>query len=351
MRVGSIVAGLFAGASCPASDGEARNAMDTLPGFHSPEDIDVVAGGAALVVGSFNLEGDNGDLRMYYPTSGEVEVIYVPSDRDKVTAAKNWGAPHCPGPPPGFAAHGIHVSRNPAGTYTLLAVNHTGREAVEWFELREETGRFSAEWRGCVPVDKPYWINDVAALPDGGFVASHMMPREEANTMLARLPNDGIESGYVIEWGPAIGWRKVPGTDGALPNGIQVSVDGTVIYNNHYLGNRVVAVARGNGRRLWTATVEGGPDNISITPSGDLLVVTHLASLAAIGDCLTRPAEVCPLGYTVHRVDAATGDARRIFRGGDTAFGGATVAVQLDDAVYLGTFAGTRIGRISTPRR
>ena len=344
--LGGLILALLISPAGSADDIGDDDALESISGFRSPEDLDVLADGRALVASGFSLSGRDADLRVYYPESGRVEIIYTPSERDHATAAPGWGADDCPGPPPGFAAHGIHASRNADDTFTLLAVNHTGREAIEWFELRERNGRFRALWRGCVPVDAPYWINDVARLPGGGFIASHMMPRDAADTMLARSPNDGIETGYVVEWQAEGGWRKVRGTDGALPNGIQVSDDGAIVYNNHYLGNQVVAVMRSTGRRLWAAAVEGGPDNLSITPRGDLLVVTHLASLAAIGDCLTRPAETCSLGFTVHRVDAESGAARRIFRGGDTAFGGATTAVEIDGTIFLGAFAGQRIARL-----
>ena len=137
----------------------------------------------------------------------------------------------------------------------------------------------------------------------------------------------------------------MPGTDGALPNGIQVSRDGSVIYSNHYLSHQVVAIERSSGRRVWTAAVEGAPDNLSITSNGDLLAVTQLESLASVGDCLTRPAQVCALGFTVHRLDASTGAAHKILNGGDGKFGGATVAVEVGEAIYLGAAAGTWIGR------
>jgi len=43
---------------------------------------------------------------------------------------------------------------------------------VEWFQLaRDVTGRLAATWRGCVMADAPLWINDVAMIADGGFVA------------------------------------------------------------------------------------------------------------------------------------------------------------------------------------
>lgn len=302
------------------------------------------------MVGGFSLDNENGDLRVLRLSDGEITVVYPPDTAESPGPGAGWGDPTCPGPPSeGFAAHGIHLSQGHTGVLTLLVVNHTGREAIEWFELDVDGGDYRAAWRGCVVVDEPYWVNDVAMLPGGGLVASHMMPREIAATLFDRPPNDRVESGFNIEWQPGRGWQKIAGTEGALPNGVQVSADGAVLYSNHYLSNQVVAYRRSNGERLWVASVEGAPDNMSIAPDGRLLVATHLASLRSIRDeCMLKPASYCGLPFAVFSIDAETGDAEKIFQSEGPPFGGSTVAVQSGEAIFLGSFAGNRIGRIAS---
>lgn len=330
-----------------AADATVRPDITIIDGFRAPEDIDILVDADALIISGYTVSG-NGDLRVFHPESGKIDVVYEPSIEDFDSGEMlAWGAPNCPGPPLGFAPHGIHVSQNGAGTYTLLAVNHTSREAVEWFEIEPAEDTFTAKWRGCVLVDEPYWINDVAALPDGGFVASHMMPRELASEAFKRQPNDGIKSGYVIEWQKDRGWTKVPGTEGALPNGVQVSHDGSVVYSNHYLGNQIIAVERASGKLVWAAAVDGAPDNLSLAANGSLLAVTHLESIATIGDCLARPDDVCAVGFVVYQVNATDGKVSEIFRGGNAYFGGATVAVELGDRIYLGTPTGSSMGQFA----
>ena len=341
----TVLGSLFFSA-CFADERVVQAEVTTIPGFRAPEDIDVLMDDGALIVSGYSAT-ENGDLRIFHPGAGKIELVYVPGEGDLATAnTLAWGASTCPGPPPGFAPHGIHVSKNAIGSYTLLAVNHTGRESVEWFEVRKVNSGYKAVWRGCVIVDEPYWINDVAMLPDGGFVASHMMPRDRALEAFQREPNDGIKSGYVIEWQQGSGWNKVPGTEGALPNGIQVSSDGAVVYSNHYLGNGVVAVERASGKRVWTTAVEGAPDNLSITSDGRLLAVTHLANIATIGDCISRPEQVCNVGFRVYWLDAMTGRVQKVLSGGNANFGGATVAIEVGDSVYLGSATGEWIGRV-----
>jgi len=243
----------------------AENGITPICGFLPPEDLDVVPGGKALVVGGFSLDNENGDIRVLRLSDNSIETIYSPdTTATTAPAGADWGDPDCPGSPHGFAAHGIQLTENEHGTYTLLVVNHTSREAVEWFEVIEDSGSFSATWKGCVIVDPELWINDIAMLPDGGFVASHMMPREISRTIFDRQPNDQVETGYVVDWHNQTGWTKITGTEGALPNDVQVSADGKTIYSNHYFSNQVVAIDRASGKRLWTTKLEGAPDNISI---------------------------------------------------------------------------------------
>ena len=233
----------------------------------------------------------------------------------------------------------------------MLAVNHTGRESVEWFQLqRDAAGRLRASWRGCVIVDEPLWINDVAMLAEGGFVATHMMSRTLAANMLDRPPTDGVKSGALVTWQRGVGWRKIPGTEGALPNGVQASKDGRIVYVDLYLENAVAAFERDTGRLLWRAPVGGAPDNMSITPDGNLLVSTHPVSLARIRDeCLSKSLDLCKLPFIIYAVNATTGAVREVHAGGGAPIGGVTIAVQSGDQIYLGAYAGNRIGRMSAP--
>lgn len=331
---------------------EALGGITPICGFAAPEDIDALPDGSALIVGSLGRwDGTRGGgIQVYYPADGHIDTVYTSGDHSAaaVPAHGAWGDPACPGPPAKFSAHGLHVSSRDDGTYTLLAVNHTERESVEWFQLqRNVAGRLTATWRGCVMVDEPLWINDIAMLADGGFVATHMMSRSLAATMLDRPPVDGVKSGWLVIWQRGVGWKKIPGTQGALPNGVQASHDGQIIYVDLYLENAVAAFERHTGRLLWRAAVGGAPDNLSITPSGRLLVSTHPVSLARIRDeCLNKSLELCELPFIVYSIEAKSGAVRELHAGAGAPIGGVTVAVESGGQIYLGAYAGNRIGRM-----
>jgi len=331
---------------------EPRGGITPICGFTAPEDIDALPDGSALIVGSLGRWGSKlgGGIQVYYPGDGTIGTLYQSGDQHIAPGARDdaWGDPACAAPPATFSAHGLHVSARDDGTFTLLAVNHSERESVEWFQLqRNATGRLTATWRGCVIVDEPWWINDVAMAADGSFVATHMMPRDQAATMLDRSPADGVKSGALVSWQRGAGWRRIPGTDGALPNGVQVSADGRVVYVDLYLENAVAAFARDSGRELWRASVGGAPDNMSITPSGDLLVAVHPVPLATIRDtCLSKSLELCELPFIVYAIESGTGAVREVHAGGGAPIGGVTVAVESGGHIYLGAYAGNRIGRM-----
>ena len=334
-------------AICPNDD-----VMQIICGFAGPEDIEYLPSQNALIAGAgFNLNNENGVIQLYDFDDKSITTIYELADGGELTAG--WGSAQCPGPPAGFAPHGIHLSENQEGEIVLLVVNHTSREAIEWFQIVEtDSEKIAAEWKGCVILDAELWVNDVAIIPgaDGALVASHMMARSTAHTMFERVPNDKIRTGYVVKWTPELGWEKVPGTEGALPNGIQVSDDGLTVFNNQYLENKTVAVDIKTGKLLWSTDILGAPDNMSVTPDGKLLVASHLFSLKQIRDeCLLIPGDHCPLEFALHYIDSANGNTELIFRSNKQPFGGATVAVEVGQHIYMGSADGTRVGKIDKP--
>jgi PQQ enzyme repeat len=348
-----ILSGQFTHAAEPAATAcEPHGGITPICGFTAPEDIDALPDGGALIVGSLGRWGSTlgGGIKAYYPSDERIDTLYSSGAQHAAAAAADgsWGDPTCLAPPATFSAHGLHVSARDDGTFTLLVVNHSERESVEWFQLRRDaSGRLAATWRGCVMIETPLWINDVAMFPGGGFVATHMMSHAEGATMLDRPPADGVKSGWVVTWQQQEGWQKIPGTDGALPNGVQVSRDGRVVYVDLYLENTVAAFDRTTGRELWRTPVAGAPDNLSITPSGKLLVTAHPVPLARIRDeCLSQSLNLCELPFIIYSLDADTGAARELHAGGGEPIGGVTVAVESGGQIYLGAYAGNRIGRM-----
>jgi len=326
--------------------------VSVIDGFHAPEDLEILPSGDLLVAEYGGITGARGGTIKLLRTDGHETTLLYPmegADPGGVTG-ENWGDPEC-GPSLGaaIAPHGVHLDlgNGPGGKDRLLVVNHAKRESIELFEVEgAEAEQPKVLWRGCVVTPDHVWLNDVAGLPDGGFVATHMTPRgTTVESLLENTDGAGLE-GHVLEWNSASGWKQIPDTEGMLVNGVAVSADGKIVYANHYMGDQVVAHERETGKRLWSTPVDG-PDNPSWTSDGKLLIASHREDLKAVLDCHERHDAFCGLAYGVVEIDPETGEAREIHAGEGAPFGGATVAVLQDRTLYLGCFTGERIGVVS----
>lgn len=330
-----------AGAGQPC---QPANGFAPVCGFQRPEDIEILPGGQALLISEYGtLTGAlPGRLTLWQPRDGRRRTLYPAPDAD---GNGDWGAPDCPGPAgPTFAPHGIHHGPA-AGLERVYAVNHGTREAVEIFELSDggDPERARLRWRGCVPAPAGVWMNDVVGLPGGGFAVTHMIAKGSAEETFLETERTRAASGHVLTWTGQAGWRRLPGTDGALPNGIEIADDGATLYINEYLGDRVYAYDRAREARLWQTAVDA-PDNSSWGEDGRLLVASHHEDLRAIIACnANAPATTCPVRYSVVAIEAAEGRRLTVIEGGGAPLGGATVAAELNGMLYLGSFVGDRL--------
>ncbi len=332
----------------PIAGCDANDAITPICAFQSPEDLELLPGQDALLVGEYGgLQGVlPGTLKVLWLEDHRVEVLYPRVGGDAAgVAGQLWGDASCPGPPgDAFAAHGIHLSPRPDGTDQLLVVNHVGREAIEFFELSSEGDAYTLVWRGCVVAPDDLWLNDVVALPEGGFVATHMVPRGTGVWTIRFNEWSGRKTGHVVEWRADSGWRELPGTAGVLPNGIAISGDGQTLFVNDYLGDRVFAVDRASGVRRWETEVSK-PDNSSWSPGGRLLVAGHTTPIAETLRYSELEGAGCPLPFTIVALDPTDGSREVVFEGEGPPMGGVTTAVQVGDTLYFGSFTGDRMGR------
>ncbi len=329
-----------------AADCAAVGPFEPTCGFQRPEDLELMPDGHALLISEYGTLGgaEPGRLKLWKPDA-PARVLYPADNAD---GTPDWGAADCPGAPGlAFAPHGIHLGPA-AGENRVFAVNHGQREAVEIFELTagDDGNAAALHWRGCVPAPEGVWLNDVAGLPGGGFAVTHMVTKgtHEEDLFAAEAARNPI--GYALEWSPAGGWLRLPGTDGSLPNGIEVSDDGTVLYINEYFGDRTYALERSSGKRLWSTAVDG-PDNLGWSADGRLLAASHHGNLREIFACNALPTTPCAMRYSVVAIDPVSGNRVTVLEGGPHPLGAATVATEFDGRLYMGSFVGDRI--VSAP--
>ena len=163
--------------------------------------------------------------------------------------------------------HGISLSKRSGGKMQLYVVNHGGRQSIEMFELKPEAGSWSLIWHGCALTMAEF--NDVAALPDGGFIATHptsLRKQGDTSDLFSGQP-----SGVVARWTPGKGEMELPGTEAGYPNGVLVSADGRYMYFNAWTAKEVHKYDLKAGKEVGVVKLDFMPDNITWTPKHQML--------------------------------------------------------------------------------
>jgi hypothetical protein len=322
-------------------------------GFQNPEDLALLPGGGALLVSEFGaMDGTKaGDLAVFDLASESKRVLFPAGGSGaapEVGSGARWGDADCTPPSAAFSPHGIDLAPRPDGALQLLVVNHGGRESIEMFEVIPEGTSARLEWRGCALPPEEAFLNDVVALPDGGFLTTHMQPKREGIAGLWQVLRGllGFDTGHVLEWKPGADFRVVGGTEAPFPNGIEVSPDGGTIYLNVYLASEVRRIDRRTGELLAKADVPR-PDNVTWGDDGRLLVASHTAGLREMMACAGIEKGACGFEFQIVSLDPTTLESRVVFAHGGPPMGAGTVAVQVGPDLYVGSFAGDRIARVT----
>jgi hypothetical protein len=186
--------------------------------------------------------------------TGGVELIRVSDRRSTLvypaaTARERLDTkayPACPGPPmpERFTTHGLYVQPGNGSVHRLFVVGHGARESIEILEIDTGPTTPLVTWIGCVIAPDPIGLNSVRALPDGGFLTTNFLPRGGEPSAMARM-RDGEKNGELWEWHTATGWVKVPGSEAAGANGIELSDDGRTLYMAAWGSQSFVRLSRG----------------------------------------------------------------------------------------------------------
>ncbi len=350
---GVVVSIAFALVGCssdvtPIEDCVAAHRIEPICGFHNPEDLALLPDGISLVVSQAPQEGaDGGELPAggtlvrYQPSTGAIDVLF-PTALDGGDDRRDWGEADCEPPIAAeFAPHGIDLVTRDDGQIALLAINHGGPETVEYFAVGADG---SLAWRGCVAgVGDAFW-NDLIGLPDGGFMATHMMPKTSRGwSMFKGL--FGFDTGGVDEWTPADGFSRVEGTEMPFPNGIERSSDGRFLYVGSYLGGELRKIELATGNIVGRLELQR-PDNLTWASDGRLLA-------AGVNDTLSETLSCgagvvgggCGAAFEVVAVDPESMRGELVLAHRGAPMGGVSVALEVGDDLYLGSFTGDRIAR------
>lgn len=308
--------------------------VQIICGTRAPEDLEVTPDCRYLIVANFG-QGNDGPLDLFELTTRKFTEIPLSE-----APLNNWGDASCKeslgsrvGP------HGISLSRRSDGKWQLYVVNHSVRESMEMYELLPEGSAWKLVWHGCHLAEKPY--NDVAASPDGSFVATRPQAiQSEGGNLFGGQP-----TGDVVRWNASDGETVLPGSEYGYPNGILISGDGHFAYISGWTTRSVHKYDLSRNHEVAAVKLDFMPDNLTWTSKGKILA----AGIKGItGNCPQKSSYPCIQGFGVAEIDPQTMSASSVFdSAGRALINGVSVALEVNGEVYVGSFQGSRIVKFS----
>lgn len=240
--------------------------------------------------------------------------------------------PDCPGPPDtsAFTTHGVYVPPGDGPTHDLFVVGHGARESIEIFEVDTSNPLPAVTWVGCVIAPDPIGLNSVRSLPDGGFLTTNFLPR---GTPMQDMMN-GDPNGELWEWHTSSGWQEVPGSEASGANGVELSDDGDTLYIAAWGSQTFIRLSRGATPPVREEIPLGFRiDNIHWARDGRLLGAGQVNQ-----------------DWQVVLIDPGTLEVEQIYaQPANPSFGGGTVALEVGDDLWVGSYRGDRIAIVPNP--
>ena len=302
-------------------------------GQQTPEDAVALPNGAWVFSSAYSGTGGINLINV----SNRASVLAYPSASVKEQLDQKT-YPDCPGPPAApFTTHGLYVQAGSAPVLQFMAVVHGPRESIEVFQVDTRPATPTLTWIGCVIAPGQIGLNSVRGLSDGGFITTNWLPRGGEQGAMQKMMA-GEKNGELWEWHTASGWQKVPGSEAAGANGIELSADGKTIYMAAWGSQSFIRLSRGATPPQRDEIALGfRVDNIHFAHDGTLLAAGQVTDPNARS---SRVVKVDPKTLAVQDV---------LTRADDAAFAGNTTAIEVGTNLWLGSYRGNRMAIIPTP--
>ncbi len=306
--------------------------------FNDPEDLADVSGTSWLIVSQATDAGDSGLAAFDTATRAIVRYRVEELGPSCLTGARGGGI-------------GI---RREGGSYRLVRILHAVRrpaagtvsgsgDAVESYRITFEDHAPRLTRLGCVAVPPNYFLNDITPLPDGSFAATHMFDPAQPREVREAAFLAGKPTGFVVRWTMAGGWRRLPGSEGTFPNGIDSSPDGQWLAFAETYGHAINRI-RPDGSQRMRVPLGMNPDNVTALADGRFVVVGGTGQpIVSTRRCpdLRRPGCGFPAAAAI--VDFKRNKVQVIAKSDGASTPGFSVGVVKRDQLYLGTAFGDRL--------
>ena len=321
------------------SNCESDGQIQVICGFDNSEDIVITPDNNFLLMsqmGSIAPWGEN--------EPGNFAIMELSSNKKiipKITLEENiWGDKTCTRKDiDGYGPHGIDLVQRDDGKYQIGVVSHFPKESIEMFELKKNNLNWEMIWRGCVNVPDKFYFNDLSLKKDGSFYASHMYKRNITMNEWLMISLFKNNSGNIVFWKDS-SFIEVEGSEGSSPNGLVLDEDSNTIYVSYNLDDKVTIFDLTNNSKTNSYFIQS-PDNPYITKDSIWLTSLNFQPNDA-NDCILKVN--CSLPFSIHELDKKTFEVKNIYTFSKTVFGLPTVAVPINETVYMGSFHADRLG-------
>ena len=302
-----------------AAECEPDGDIEFICGIMNAEDI-IAIPGSDFIIASGRISDSAGSIYAINKNSYESREVFP-----KNALASNFNtsfSASCPGQASTFQPHGVSYRVGTNGAHTLYVVGHGEREAIEIFELNTETHWPTLRWIGCIIApDSVFRFNSVTSLPDGAVAATDF----------------NRAGGFVWEWNMGKGWSVVPGSEMAGANGLVSSPSGEWLYIAEYFEKNIVKLSRGQRQpKVERVNVGYMVDNIRWADDDSLFLAGHDRECPEGGGCTNTDVTV------ILRAQSESLSITPVLTwSGRDFFPVSTVAIEVDDEVWLGGIRGT----------
>ncbi len=317
------------------------NKLEVICNFKNPEDIVITPDKKFLFMSEFGGIGPYEEQKSGYFALLDLETKtrVIPN----ITIEENiWGDPKCTRTiNKKYGPHGIDLIKRNDGRYQLGVINHYPDETIEMFEMVKKENSWDMVWRGCIDVPYEFYFNDISLTKNGGLYASHMYDREITLNEWLFVSIIKSDTGFLVEW-IENRFKKIDGSDGSGPNGIALDEDSNIIYINYNQGDSITKFDLSLNKKLDKKFFEA-PDNPYID-GNDIWITSLDFQPNDVGDCQFKKS--CSLPFSIYRLDKNDLKIKNEYSFSKTVFGLPTVAVPIEDEVFLGSFHSDRLGII-----
>ncbi len=336
-----VVSSDYVGPQKDISNCSSDNKVKLICGFKNPEDIVITPDKKFLLMSEFGGIGPYEKQKSGYFALLDLETKtkVIPN----ITIEENiWGDPKCTRTiNKKYGPHGIDLIERNDGRYQLGVINHYPDESIEMFEMVKKENSWDMVWRGCIDVPYEFYFNDISLRKNGGFYASHMYDREITLNEWLFVSIIKSDTGFLVEWIESR-FKKIDGSDGSGPNGIALDEDSNIIYINYNQGDSITKFDLSLNKKLNKRFIEA-PDNPYID-GNDIWITSLDFKPNDFGDCEFKKS--CSLPFSIYQLDKNNLEIKNEYSFSKTVFGLPTVAVPIEDEVFLGSFHSDRLGII-----